>query len=139
MLKPGTIFPPVPIRWQGQDLRTNALRGQPALWLFPCVTGCRACERFFQSIQDSRELDYWSMRPLLVLPAGAQEPSTDAVMIDTDGRCRALAAPDEGGPALAVFDAYQEFRGAFAFSGHDFPLPEALEGMIRSALRADPG
>lgn len=139
MLEPGTIFPPVAIRWQKEDTRTNALRGQPALLLFPCTAGCPFCATFFRSIQASKELAYWSIRPLLVLPAKVQEPPTDAALIDTDGRCRALAAPEGNAPALAIFDAYQEFRGSLGFGGHDFPAPDELEAMVHSALRADPG
>lgn len=147
MLNPGTIFPPVAIYWQGQAVRTSALRGQPALLLFPCAAGCPSCHAFFRSLQASRELAYWSIRPLLVLPNEALESSTqasldaflDAAIIDTEGRCHALAAPEGERPALAVFDAYQEFRGAFAFSPHEFPGSAELESRIHSALRADPG
>jgi hypothetical protein len=138
MLTPGTILPPVPIRWQGHVVRSDALRGQPALFLFPCAVGCASCEAFFQAMQASKELAYWSIRPLLVLPQGAQESATDAAIVDEEGRCRALASPGEG-PAAAVFDAYQEFRGTWPFDAHAFPSLDELEALVHSALRADPG
>lgn len=138
MLTPGTILPPIPIRWQGHAVRTDALRGQPALFLFPCATGCPSCKTFFQTMQASKEFAYWSIRTLLVLPQGAQEPETHTVISDEEGRCRALASPGVV-PALAVFDAYQEFRGAWPFGAHAFPNLEELEALVRSALRADPG
>lgn len=139
MLHSGTILPPVPILWQGNLARTSALRGQPALLFFPCGGDCRICDSFFQQIQASDELDYWSIRTLKVLPRTGKEPATDSVVIDLDGRCRALATSGDDAPALAVFDACQEFRGTFPWEAHRFPDSTEVETLVRSALGAGPG
>jgi len=141
MLKAGEILPPVPIQWQGNPVRTTALRGAPVLLFFSCASTCPRCRAFFQSMGRSEEFAYWSIRPLWVDAADGKPAGelTAAGIIDTAGRCRLLLTRGGTEPALAVLDPYQEFRATLEFAGHLFPHLQDLESSVRSALLASPG